>query len=106
MFKTDFAWSRRSVLQIAAASPLLAAAGTSSQDYVLMVFSNPVPGKEDAYNDFYENHHMPDVVSVPGFVRAQRFKLAVPQLRNSPNPPANYMVFYNITTDYLAGVFA
>jgi len=107
MFESDRSLSRRALLQVAAASPLLAAAGTPPrQDYVLMVFSNPIAGKEAAYNDFYEHHHMPDVVSVPGFVRAQRFKLAAPQLRNSPNPPADYMVFYNITTDYLAGVFA
>jgi len=98
--------SRRSLLQAAAVSPLLAAAGAPAKDYVLMVFSNPLPGKETEYNDFYEHRHMPDVVSVPGFVRAQRFKLATPQLRESAQPLANYMVFYQITTDYLAGVYA
>ena len=107
MTKHNSGISRRSILQAAAAFPLLpAAARAPVKDYVLMVFTNPIPGKEAEYNDFYEHRHMPDVASVPGFVRAQRFKLAVPQLRAGSPPLPDYMVFYQITTDYLAGVFA
>lgn len=43
---------------------------------VLVVFSNPVAGREDDYNDWYDRQHLADVLEVPGFLSAQRFKLA------------------------------
>jgi hypothetical protein len=33
---------------------------------------------EDEYNNWYNNVHLDDVVSLPGFVRAQRFRLDEP----------------------------
>ena len=41
----------------------------------MMVLSNPVPGREDEYNDWYTNRHIPDVVACPGLVSGQRFKI-------------------------------
>ena len=46
------------------------------ETYYLLVFNQPVPGKEQEYNSWYDRHHAPDVVSVPGFVRAQRYVFA------------------------------
>lgn len=44
---------------------------------VLIVFTNPVNTEsEQAFNDWYDNHHMPDVLAIPGFVSARRFRLA------------------------------
>lgn len=43
---------------------------------VLVVFSNPVAGREGEYNDWYNKRHLADVLKVPGFVSAQRFALA------------------------------
>lgn len=43
---------------------------------VLVVFSNPVSGREDEYNDWYNRVHLTDVLKVPGFVSAQRFEIA------------------------------
>lgn len=45
--------------------------------YTMVVLTNPVPGREEEYNDWYDNRHIPDVLAVPGFVGAQRFKLVV-----------------------------
>jgi 2-methylcitrate dehydratase PrpD len=42
--------------------------------YKLVALTNPVEGREDEYNDWYNNRHVHDVVNVPGFVSAQRFK--------------------------------
>src|ERR1700737_2067478 len=39
-----------------------------------VVFSNPVDGREDEYNDWYDNVHLADVLAVDGVVSAQRFK--------------------------------
>lgn len=44
--------------------------------HVFMVVTTPPPGEEEAYGEWYEQHHMPDVLKVPGFVSAQRFRLA------------------------------
>jgi hypothetical protein len=35
-----------------------------------------VVGREAEYNDWYSNQHLRDVLKVPGFKTAQRFKLA------------------------------
>lgn len=44
--------------------------------YVLMVLTNPVEGREDEYNTWYDTAHLPDVLSVKGFVAAQRFEVS------------------------------
>lgn len=38
-----------------------------------IVLSNPVDGQEQVYNDWYDNRHLQDVLTVPGFISAQRF---------------------------------
>ena len=48
--------------------------------YIMMVRSNPVAGREDEYNDWYSNRHLQDVVGVPGFRSAERFKLQIPMI--------------------------
>lgn len=42
---------------------------------VLVVFSNPMAGREREYNEWYDGHHLADVLKVPGFLSAQRFTL-------------------------------
>lgn len=36
--------------------------------YVLLVHSNAVDGQDDAYNDWYDNTHIGEVLQVPGLV--------------------------------------
>jgi hypothetical protein len=43
--------------------------------FKLVVMTDPKAGREDEYNDWYTNQHLADVVAVPGFRSAQRFKL-------------------------------
>ena len=38
------------------------------QDYVYVVRSGPVAGGDEAYNDWYTNVHLADVLAVPGFL--------------------------------------
>ena len=42
--------------------------------HVLLVFTSPVEGREDAYNAWYNDVHLGEVLTADGFVRAQRFK--------------------------------
>jgi hypothetical protein len=43
--------------------------------YAYLVMSDPFPGREFEFNDFYQNVHMGDLVQLPGWMGAQRFRL-------------------------------
>jgi hypothetical protein len=47
--------------------------------FKVIASNNPVEGREDEYNDWYSNTHLADVLKVPGFLTAQRFRLAPAQ---------------------------
>jgi hypothetical protein len=65
--------------------------------YKLVVFSDSTEeGNEGEYNDWYTNQHLKDVVAVPGFVSAQRFKLKQLVMGGFKN---KYMAIYNIESD-------
>jgi len=67
------------------------------QDYVYIVRSGPVPGGEEAYNDWYSRVHLADVLALPGFVAAQRFQIADPAAPDAPEP--GYLALYTMRTD-------
>src|SRR5437867_13117129 len=43
--------------------------------YAMLVFANPVPGLENDFNEWYTNTHMGDLVQLPGWMGAQRFRI-------------------------------
>lgn len=57
-----------------------------------IVFTNAMSGHEDEFNDWYNNQHLSDVLKVPGFVCAQRFKLA----QEDSDLPGRYLAIYEI----------
>ncbi len=64
--------------------------------YMLVVPSAALPGRDDEYNDWYDNEHIRDVCDVPGIVVGSRYD-AVP---TSPvAPPAPYLAIYEIEAD-------
>ena len=64
----------------------------------LIVLTNPKEGREAEYNSWYDDRHIPDVLNVPGFVGAQRFKLsAAPGMGGAP--AWSYMAAYDIDAD-------
>jgi len=71
--------------------------------YTFIVMTNPVAGKEAEYNDWYNKHHVPDVLNVPGFACAQRMRLADTQFGGEPHKTFKYLALYEIETDDLAG---
>jgi len=75
------------------------------ETYYLFVFSNPVSGMEAEYNRWYSQQHQQDVVSVPGFMTAQRFVVSDVQLRES-QPLPKYLIMYKIVTGDLPAVYA
>ena len=66
--------------------------------YSLIVMTNPVPGREAEYNDWYTNVHLPDVLRIPGVVSAQRFSKSEIQRDAGPHP-WDYLAIYECETD-------
>ncbi len=64
--------------------------------YKMVVYSRPVPGREDEYNDWYQNVHLGELVTLPGFKSAQRFRHARNLVEGDAYP---YMSIYEIETD-------
>lgn len=69
------------------------------QRYKFVVLTNAVDGREDEYNDWYTNVHLPDVLAIPGIVAAERYRLAHAQ--RNPVQPFSYLAIYEIETDDL-----
>ena len=61
--------------------------------YVFLVHSQPTEGGEDAYNDWYNNVHLGEVLTIPGFVAAQRFKV------QDGSDGLQYLAIYELETD-------
>ena len=43
---------------------------------VMVVFMEPETGTEREFNEWYNEHHVPERVSVPGILSARRYELA------------------------------
>jgi hypothetical protein len=67
---------------------------------ILMVQSTPVSAEREAeYNRWYDEEHFPDVLGVPGFTAARRYRIADagPLKARSDIPP--YIIVYEIEAD-------
>ena len=74
--------------------------GEAVARYLLLVLTNPVPGREEEFNDWYTNRHLGDVLKTPGFISAQRFAPTPVQVGDTP-VPWTYFALYDIETDDL-----
>jgi hypothetical protein len=63
--------------------------------YVFISLMNAVEGKEAEYDAWYGKVHLPEVLQIPGFVAAQRFRLGAAQLAGM-TPKWKYLVVYEI----------
>ncbi|HMO76854.1 MAG TPA: hypothetical protein PKD48_16075, partial [Sphingopyxis sp.] len=69
-----------------------------------IVLTNATPGDHDEFNDWYTNTHIPDVLAVPGFVAAQRFRLVDhPALKPYP---FRYLALYEVLASDAEAAFA
>lgn len=69
--------------------------------HILLVHSDPTPGRDDDYNQWYDDVHLPDVLEVRGFVAAKRY-VAAPSIHDEM-PDRRYLAIYEIETDDLPG---
>lgn len=66
---------------------------------IFLVVSQPASPDQDAeFNRWYNEHHVPDSLLLPGFVRARRFRLAEEQLlpERATAPGFDYVTIYEI----------
>ena len=69
--------------------------------YKMVVMSDPVDGREEAYNQWYQNVHLPELLALEGFESARRFR----QARTlGQRTTYSYMVEYEIETDDIDAV--
>ena len=67
-----------------------------------LVFSNPVDGKEDEFNEWYDTVHLPEVLATPGMRSAQRFAILETDITHSspmPKPAHRYLLVYEMDGD-------
>jgi hypothetical protein len=73
------------------------------QRYTFVVFTRPLEGQDDAYNEWYSTRHLRDVLALEGFVAAQRFRLV--DSGDLPKSEQRYMAIYEAETDNLEVVY-
>lgn len=74
-------------------------------DYILLAMTNPLEGREDDYNAWFDGPHISEVLAIPDFKTAQRFELAEEQRTPGPHP-YRYAAKYEIETDNLSEALA
>ena len=66
----------------------------------MVVHSRPSdPAREDEYNDWYSNTHLPEVCAIPGIVAARRYKVH----DGVGSPEHAYLAVYEIDADDVTG---
>ena len=64
--------------------------------HVVVVLSEPFEGQDKAYNDWYENTHIDEVLSSAGIDSGQRFELTAEEGMKSPH---KYLAFYEVEAE-------
>lgn len=62
--------------------------------YLLEVRSKAMPGREDEYDAWYENTHMREVLTVPGFEACTRYERVDPE-----QDGRQFVAVYEVETD-------
>jgi len=66
---------------------------------IFVVLTNPVPGREDEYNQWYSTTHLSDVCAIKGFAGAQRYRLADAPSDQKALEGFRYMCIYEFAAD-------
>ncbi|HSZ42914.1 MAG TPA: hypothetical protein VK817_23375 [Trebonia sp.] len=63
-----------------------------SQKTTLIVFTSPAEGREDEYNEWYDNTHLPEFLALPGVVSGKRYRLSP----GGPKARQSYTAVYEL----------
>lgn len=61
----------------------------------MIVFTSPVEGREDEYNDWYDHTHLAEFTALPGVVSGQRYKASP----TGPGTKTSYAAIYELDGD-------
>jgi hypothetical protein len=70
--------------------------------HVMVVYTNPVAGQEDEYNEWYNNVHLKEVLQTPGMIAARRFSL-VDGAGSGDEPQHRYLAIYELESEDVKG---
>ena len=74
---------------------------SSVKKHIVVVLTEPVEGREDEYNDYYENLHLREVLETTGWDNAQRFRLVDQQGLECPH---QYLAYYETEAENSAEI--
>jgi hypothetical protein len=69
---------------------------------IMLAFTQPTsPESDEAFNEWYSNKHIHDLVTIPGVIAATRYEIAqaVETLPGVEGPPQKYLAIYEIEGD-------
>ena len=67
-------------------------------NHLFFALTNPVKGREAEFEEWYDQRHLGEVLSIPGFVTAQRYRLS-PKQRAGEAPPWEFLALYEYEGD-------
>ena len=71
-----------------------------SAKHLFLMFTNAVEGRDEDFNQWYDERHVPEVLDqVPGFLAATRYRLDPAQREGQPPAPYEYLVVYECEED-------
>jgi hypothetical protein len=73
--------------------------------HLFVAFTNPAPGREDEYNEWYSGEHLAAALDCQGFRRAQRFEAIESDRATASLSPYRYATLYDMVTDDLKASF-
>ncbi len=68
----------------------------------MLVFTNAVDGRDDDFNQWYDEIHLGEVLTLPAFTAARRFRTTDAQV--FPDQPYRYLAAYEFTGDAQAAI--
>ena len=70
--------------------------------FIQIVFSNPLEGRDDEFNEWYDSVHIPELLAVPGMLSAQRYDLRDAEIYGMEGgnaPEHRYAIIYEMEGD-------
>jgi hypothetical protein len=70
--------------------------------FIQIVYSNPLRDRDDEFNEWYDNVHIPQLLAVPGMLSAQRYTLLDSEMYRAPGgraPEHRYAIIYEMEGD-------
>jgi hypothetical protein len=78
--------------------------GSDVPKAALIVYTNPISTeRDDDYNRWYDEIHLPEILAADGFVAASRYRISDAQVGGMAAPDHRYVAVYEVDTDDLQG---